>query len=338
LPRLIWLILTAALALVVALLAAWSSLAIWYRLPVAEFARGFAAGLFGLFGLCVIKMLFGRRRLWAILAFTIAFIAVMAWWATIKPIGQANWAPDVARQVTGEIDGDMLTLTKVRDFEWHGKDEFTERWATRTYDLGKLRTIDLFMSYWAGPKIAHVIISFGFEDGEQLAWSVEVRRRVGGAFSPLADLFKSNPLVIIAADERDVVGVRSNFRGEDVQIYRLKASPAAIRLLLRQYVADANELAGTPAFYNSITTNCTTTVVRMMRLVGDAVPLDWRLIVNGYLPDYAYDRGALDTSIPLAELRSVSHIDQRARDDGLSPNFSKAIRIGVPSPPLPGGQ
>ncbi len=127
-------------------------------------------------------MLFGRRRLWAILAFTIAFIAVMAWWATIKPIGQANWAPDVARQVTGEIDGDMLTLTNVCDFEWHGKDEFTERWATRTYDLGKLRTIDLFMSYWAGPKIAHVIISFGFEDGEQLAWSVEVRRRVGGHF------------------------------------------------------------------------------------------------------------------------------------------------------------
>ncbi len=90
--------------------------------------------------------------------------------------------------------------------------------------------------------------------------------------------------MIIAADERDVVGVRSNFRGEDVQIYRLKASPAAIRLLLRQYVADANELAGTPAFYNSITTNCTTTVVRMMRLVGDAVPLDWRLIVNGRPP------------------------------------------------------
>jgi hypothetical protein len=194
----------------------------------------------------------------------------------------------------------------------------------------------MFMSYWAGPEMAHVIFSFGFEDGTQLPWSIEVRRRVGGAFSPLADLFKSNPLVIIAADERDVVGVRSNFRGEDVQLYRLAATPDRARALLREYVAQANELAKTPRFYNSITTNCTTTVVKMARLVGDTLPFDWRLIVNGYLPDYAYDHGALDTSVPLSALKAAAHIDQRARDDGLSANFSRAIRVGVPSPLAPG--
>jgi hypothetical protein len=188
------------------------------------------------------------------------------------------------------------------------------------------------MSYWSGMTIAHVMLSFGFEGGEQLAWSIEVRRQAGGAFSPLADLFKSNPLVIIAADERDVVGVRSNIRGEDVQIYRLRASPQAARVLLLEYVVDANALAKTPEFYNSITTNCTTTVVKMMRAVGGVVPLDWRLIVNGYLPDYAYDRGAVDTSIPLSELRELAHIDKRAEKDGLSEAFSKAIRAGVPSP------
>lgn len=143
--------------------------------------------------------------------------------------------------------------------------------------------------------------------------------------------------MISAADERDVVGVRSNFRGEDVKIYRLKASPQQARALLREYVADTNALAATPAFYNSITSNCTTTVVKMMRLVGDKVPFDWRLIVNGYLPDYAYDRGAVDTSVSLAELRTVAHIGERARADGLSPNFSKSIRGGVPSP-APEGQ
>jgi hypothetical protein len=193
----------------------------------------------------------------------------------------------------------------------------------------------MFMSYWSGPKIAHVIFSFGFADGEQLAWSIEVRRHEGVAFSPLADLFKSNALVIIAADERDVVGVRSIFRGEDVQIYRLRASPDQARALLREYVSDANKLAETPEFYNSITTNCTTTVAKMMRVAGDTVPFDWRLIVNGYLPDYAYDREALDTSVPLSALRAAAHIDQRARDDGLSADFSKAIRVGVQAPPLP---
>ncbi|AXA44313.1 DUF4105 domain-containing protein [Rhizobium leguminosarum] len=325
-------IVIAVLVLLVAFASAWTSLALWYRLPVPEVGRLASAILFGLFGASVVVALFGRRRLRAVLAFAAAFVLVLVWWSTIEPQANGVWAPDVARQVTGEFDGDLLTLTNVRDFEWRSTTDFTERWTTRSYDLNKLKSVDMFMSYWSGPTIAHVIMSFGFDDGHYLAWSIEVRRLSGGSFSPLADLFKSSPLVILAADERDVIGLRSNYRGEDVQIYRLKASPAAARLLLREYVSDANALAGTPVFYNSLTTNCTTTIVKMMRLAGDAVPTDWRLVVNGYLPEYAYDRGALDISVPLSQLRSAAHIAARAHEDGVSPIFSQAIRVGVPSP------
>jgi hypothetical protein len=319
-------------SLAIAVVAAWAALAFWYRLPVAGVARGLCAGLFIALAIATMVALFTRWRTRLFAVFVVAFGAVLLWWSTIKPLDHADWAPDVARQVTGTVDGEMLTLVNVRDFEWRSNTDFTQRWTTRTYDLAKLRTADLFMSYWAGPKIAHVILSFGFQGDDYLAWSIEVRRRNGGAFSPLADLFKSNPLVIIAADERDVVGVRSNIRKEDVQIYRLKASPAAARSLLLEYLSDANALSAMPKFYNSITTNCTTTIVKMMRAVGDVVPLDWRLVVNGYLPDYAYDRGALDTRLPLSELRARAHIDQRAAGAGLSQDFSRLIRVGVPSP------
>jgi len=318
---------------------AWAALALWYRLPTQELVRGVAAALFVLLGLATIIALFGRLRLRSglvvVMAFAMAFAVVLIWWSTIRPADEADWAPDVARQVTGTRYGEILTLTDVRDFAWRSDDDFTERWATRSYDLAKLKSLDLFMSYWAGPEMAHVILSFGFEGGDQLAWSIEVRRRKGGEFSPLADLFKSNPLVIVAADERDVVGVRSNVRGEDVQLYRLRAPPEVVRPLLLEYVADANRLATTPQFYNSITTNCTTTIVKMMRAVGGVVPLDWRLLVNGYLPDYAYERGALDTRLPLPELRALAHIDRRAREAGLSPDYSRLIRAGVPSPREP---
>ncbi|GLR62425.1 Lnb N-terminal periplasmic domain-containing protein [Rhizobium indigoferae] len=325
-------IVIAVLVLLVAFASAWASLALWYRLPLPEVGRQAGAILFGLFGASVVVALFGRRRFRAVLAFASAFVLVLVWWSTIEPPANGVWAPDVARQVTGEFDGDLLTLTNVRDFEWRSATDFTERWTTRSYDLNKLKSVDMFMSYWSGPTIAHVIMSFGFDDGHYLAWSIEVRRLSGGSFSPLADLFKSSPLVILAADERDLIGLRSNFRGEDVQIYRLKTSPAAARLLLREYVSDANALAGTPVFYNSLTTNCTTTIVKMMRVAGDAVPTDWRLVVNGYLPEYAYDRGALDISVPLSQLRSAAHIAARAHEDGVSPVFSQAIRVGVPSP------
>ena len=331
-PRLMAIIFLFAVALIVAALTIWCSLALWYRLPLPDIGRAIAAGVFLVFGLFTLAALASRLRMKAIFSFAAVFVLVLFWWSTIKPEENAQWAPDVARQVTGRIEGDTLTLTDLRDFQWRSETDFTERWQTRSYDLDTVRTVDLFMSYWAGPKIAHVIFSFGFEDGEQLAWSIEVRHKIGGGFSPLADLFKNDPLVILAADERDVVGVRSNMRGEDVQIYRLRATPAQARNLLLEYVAEANALARTPQFYNSITTNCTTTVARLMRVAGDKVPFDWRLIVNGYLPDYAYDHGAIDTSMPLGRLREIARIGERARAIGLTPDFSRAIRVGVPSP------
>jgi hypothetical protein len=294
--------------------------------------RGLAGALFILIGVSAIAALFSRFRRPALVCFVAAFGFVLVWWTTISPEDRADWAPDVARQVTGTLDGDMLTLTNVRDFQWRSESDFTERWTSRTYDLTKLRTLDLFMSYWAAPEMAHTIISFGFEGGKFLAWSIEVRRLKGGEYSPVADLFKSNPLVIIAADERDVIRLRTNIRHEDVQLYRLRAPPQKSRPLLLEYVADANGLAESPRFYNSITTNCTTTIIKMMRIVGDTMPFNWRFIVNGYLPNYAYQRGALDTRTPLPVLKALSHIDKRADVAGNSSDFSRLIRVDVPSP------
>jgi hypothetical protein len=311
---------------------AWAALALWYRLPFPASVRALAATACIVLGLAAILSLFGWIGRRAPIALALALAATATWWSTIEPPSAADWAPDVARQVTGSIDGDRLTLTNVREFDWQTGATAAETWTTREYDLTKLRTLDLFMSYWAGPEIAHVILSFGFEGGDYLAWSIEVRRTRNGEFSPVADLFKSNALIIIAADERDVVRVRSNLRGENVQLYRLKTPPDIARRLLVEYVADANGLAQQPQFYNSLTTNCTTTVVKMMRAVGATIPFDWRLLVNGFLPDYAYKNGALDTRVPLTELKKIAHIDRRARAAEGSPFFSRLIRTGVPSP------
>ncbi len=323
------------LAAIILILTAWASLALWYRLPAQELTRASTGSLFCLIGLAAILALFSRRRQFALVIFFAAFTAVVAWWTTIKPKDHGDWAPEVARQVTGTIDGDVLTLRNVRDFDWRSETDFTERWTTRKYDLTKLRTLDLFMDYWAAPEIAHTILSFGFEGSNYLAWSIEVRRLNDGEYSPLGDLFKKDPLVIIAADERDVIRLRTKIRQEDIQLYRLRASPEIAGALLREYVADANGLANTPQFYNSLTSNCTTTIFKMMRIVGDPTPFNWRFVINGYLPDYAYARGAVDTKIPLPELKALAHIDKRAAEADGSLDFSRLIRVGAPSPHEP---
>ena len=311
---------------------AWGTLALWFRLPAPEGARALAAGLFAALGLATIAALFLRRSLVGLTLFALVFGALLVWWSTIRPPLDGDWAPDVARQTTGAIDGDILTLSDLRDFDWRTDHDFTERWVKRSYDLSRLKTLDLFLAYWAGPEMAHVIMSFGFENGDHIAWSVEVRREKTSEFSPIADAFKSHTLVYLATTEVDSVRLRANVRGEDVRLYRLNTPPEQARALLLEYVTQSTELAARPKFYNSITANCATVVFKIMRAAGGTFPFDWRLVVNGFLPGYLYDHGVVVTTMPLAELMERARISDKAKTADGSPDFSQAIRVGVPSP------
>jgi hypothetical protein len=319
-------------ALIIVPVSAWSALALWFRLPAPEGVRALAACLFALLGLAAIAALLLRRGLAGLTVFALAFGALLVWWSTITPPLDGDWAPDVARQTTGTVEGDILTLSDVRDFDWRSDSDFAERWSKRSYDLTKLKTLDLFLAYWAGPEMAHVIMSFGFEDGDHISWSVEVRREKTGEFSPVADAFRNHTLIYLATTERDSVRLRSNVRGEDVRLYRLNTPPGQARALLVEYALQATALAAQPKWYNSITANCATVVFKIVRAAGGTFPLDWRLVVNGFLPGYLYDQRVVVTSIPLAELMERARISEKAKAADGSPDFSQAIRVGVPSP------
>jgi hypothetical protein len=238
----------------------------------------------------------------------------------------------VARSVTATIEGDRVVVNNVRNFTWRSDTDFDPLWEQRTYRLSHVTDVDMFLSYWMGEAIAHLIVSFGFDDAPRLAFSIEIRKERHEQFSAIAGFFKEYELAIIAADERDVVRVRSNYRGEDVRLYRLRMTPDNARLLLLRYLGEANDLARIPRFYDTLTANCTTLAFGMVRAIHPGLPFDARIVLSGYLPDYAYDVGALDTSVPFERLRELSHIDAKAAQAGDGPDFSAMIREGIPAP------
>jgi hypothetical protein len=307
----------------------WGALAIWFRLAPTPPLREILASVLLLLALAAVACLVLRR--WrGIALYGISFAVVLGWWATLQPSNNRAWAEDVARTATGIVVGDRLVVHDLRNFVWHSDTDFEPNWETRSYDLNKLTGLDLIMSYWSGEAIAHTIVSFGFSDGQQLAFSIEIRKEKTESYSALAGFFRAYELSFIAADERDVVGVRANVRGEDVRIYRLRVSPPQARALLLEYIAEANNLARAPRFYNSLTTNCTTQIFRMVRAVQPRLPLDYRILLAGYVPQFVFDRGAMTAGIPFEVLRDRSHIKGKAAST--DPDFSGKIRQGVPAP------
>lgn len=295
---------------------------------VGAIGFGFAA-LAGLIGIWT-----GAARL--PLGFAILFLSLLGWWNGLQPSHQRDWIPELARLPQVSREGERITVTNLRDFRWRTEADYDQRWETRSYDLAKIEGVDLFLSYWSGEAIAHLLVSFTFADSPPLTFSIEVRREKGEEWSSLAGFFRTYEMAYVAADERDIVGLRTHARGEDVRLFRLAASPAQARDVLLAYIADVNRLAQTPRWYNTLTTNCTTVVYHLVGSVAPgwtfSLPLDPRVLLSGHLPGYLARIGAIRSDMPLGELVRRGRISERARALSLDdPDFWKTIREGVPT-------
>jgi hypothetical protein len=286
-------------------------------------AAGFAAASAAL-------LIWARPIRRALTGFAGLFLILILWWISIEPSNERDWLPDVARAPMAVIDGDRVAIRNVRNFDYRSETDYDERWEERSYDLSKLRGADIFLIYWGSPWIAHTIMSWQFEDAPPLAISIETRKEKGEAYSAVLGFFRQFELYYVVADERDVVRLRANYRGEDVYLYRLLAPAETARALLLDYLEEINRLAAKPRWYNALTHNCTTTIRHHAQNVAPRNPFNWRILLNGRLDELGYQRGSIDTSLPFDELRARSQINERAKAANDAPNFSMRIREGLP--------
>ncbi|MFG3447185.1 DUF4105 domain-containing protein [Stenotrophomonas sp. NPDC047960] len=313
--------------------ALWVAGLLAYQLPGPGWLKGVLLAAWGAFALTS-AVAVGRARAgrWPGPLFVAVLVLCGVWWLLLSPRQDRVWADDVAQRLkVVEFDGSRVVLDNVRNFTWCSEDDHDVRWERREYDLDQLRSADLVLSYWMGPLIAHTLVSFGFADGRQLVFSLEIRKERGESFSALGGFFRKFEMTLVAAEETDIVRVRSNVRGEDVYLYRLKGmTREQLKGLFVSYLGEARKLDAAPAFYNTLTSNCTTIVYELAKQIAPGLPLDYRLLASGYFAEYARDLGVLTPGVDFATLKARGRITDRARAAGDDPRFSQLIRAGVP--------
>jgi hypothetical protein len=317
---------------VVPLMTGWGALAIYYSDLSGEALRsGLAAG-FALAVTLAFLLLPNRRR--TLVGFLLIFGGIAAWWLSIPASNRRDWQPDVAVLPYASIQGNMVTIHNIRHLHYRTETDYDVRHYDKTFDLDRLDAADLIAVYWMGDAIAHVMVSFGFQEKDFVAFSIETRKEQGEGYSTLKGFFKQYELTYVVADERDLIRVRTDYRkpAEDVYLYRLKMPRENVRQLFLEYIRQINAMKATPEWYNTLTTNCTTNVVRHVRAFGGRATYTWKVLLSGYAPQYAYELGALDASMPFEELRRRSYINPRAHAVGDDPGFSTKIREGLPRP------
>ena len=312
-------------ALLLALsLTAWAAAALYFDLLPGTSLRTVGASSYGIAMVGALLTFLGRGK--GIVICLAGFVLVLAWWLTLKPSNDRAWQPDVAQTAWAEIDGDHVTIHNVRNCDYRTEGDYTPHWETRSYDLSQIRGMDIFLTYWGSPWIAHPIVSFRFGDNDYIAMSIETRKEVGETYSAIRGFFRYYELIYTVSDERDVVRLRTNYRkGEETYLFHTRATPEHARATFLNYLKKINQIRNRPEWYNALTNNCTTNIAA---LAGEP-EWDWRVLLNGHADQMLYERGDLATGdLSFAQLKEQAHINSAARAANDAPDFSRRIREG----------
>jgi hypothetical protein len=273
--------------------------------------------------------------------FRIIFYILFAWLVgylilllVFRPSHDRAWelGHEALPYFTYSATSSMVTIQNYRDFTWTGVATAAQRYETRSFDLDQLTGVDVFISHFDQFEgLAHIFLSFGFTDGEQIVVSLETRREQGESFSPVLGLLRQFEIIYVVGSESDIVGVRTGHRDERGYLYPTVASPAQTRQLLRTIATEVNAVAEKPRMYNTLTHNCTNEITRPVEQISDVqFPLTWKTILPGYFDEILYELELVATDAPFAEIKDRHRIENTTVNAG-SETYSQDLRQSLHS-------
>lgn len=260
----------------------------------------------------------------------LVFLVPMIVWFFKHPSNDRDWSSDQAILSYAEISQTTATIHNVRNFLYRAEYDYDANYYDKTFDLEKIKSLEYVIDPFS-KKIgaAHTFLTFGFENGDRVVISIEIRKKKGDSFSPWRGLFRSFEVMYVVADERDVIKLRTNFRKDNVYMYPIRAPREEIRALFLDMLRRVNQLRKRPEFYNTILNSCAVNVVAHVNRVAKKkkrIPWSFKIFFPAYSDRFIYDLGLIDTDLSFKEARKQFYISERARNCGENEDFSKKIR------------
>jgi hypothetical protein len=264
-----------------------------------------------------------------------ACFAIVAWRAALTPRGDRQWTLDVSITPAVDIEGDLVTVTGVRNFRWLDAERCEPAWETRSYRLSRLRGLDVIMEpLGACDLMAHTMLSFDFGEDGRILLSIEARQEVGEPYGAIPGGLNQFELIYIFADERDALGQRA-LAGYELYCFPAEVGPLKARAFFLSLCATAENLRQRPRFYQIIRDNCTTAwLAHSDMLDPNPVGLTLDTILTGRIGRLMHERGLMATELDYHQAKQRFRIDARVREHSNAAEFEQRIRE-APPPPSP---
>src|SRR5207302_6433492 len=137
------------------------------------------------------------------------------------PSNDRDWIDELKVLPRAEFQGQKVTIHNVRNAQFFSYRDCLVDYYDRSYDLSQIKSVDfLEIPFAENRAIAHTLLSFGFQNGDHVGISAEVRLEKGESYSAAVGLLGQFELTYVVADERDLLPVRAEYRGVDVLLYR----------------------------------------------------------------------------------------------------------------------
>jgi len=248
-----------------------------------------------------------------------------------KPKHNKNWSLEQSRLPSVKFSEDKILIENIRNCVYRSEVDFDLYYYNESYDVRTIKSVDLVLQPFKKlPLMAHLFLSFGFEDGRYLSVSVEARRQKKDKFSPFKALFKNFELIYVIADEKDIMKFKPLYRNERSYVYPLKISDDKIKNIFLDILERVNKTKENPEFYNTLTNSCVTNIFKHMKNAGEIkVPRSWKFLFPSTLDRLLYDIDLIKTNLSFDKLRENNLINKKADKYKEAEDYSQKIRENI---------